>query len=123
MKEIDDTLATLVGSVKGCADEILDLRDAAMKRQRPGLCVACYFKIAQAARNPALAEPLRSWIEENVEVVAEDDRDTLERLPVQLDGDDLEDFCRNVMQTFQTDRAYDTPHIRLHFDYKRSAAA
>ena len=118
-------LNALARSHAGAADALLDLYEAVGQRAHPGRCVACYFKIMQRARNadPAI-EALRHWLEAELEIVAESPEvGPLERLPVQLEGDDLESFCQHTIQAIREDRAYEHPQIELTFAYKAQPQA
>ena len=99
-----------------------------MRRRQPGKCVACFYKVMGMAgrrREEAPLEPLKSWIEEHLEIVAEDECEQrlLERMPVRLRGDDLESYCRGVMAEIHHDRNYASRNIALKFAFKDSQAA
>jgi hypothetical protein len=78
---------------------------------------------ARPESRPA-ATPLRQWLEQHLEVVARDpNRHELERLPIDLETDGMEDYCRRIMDTFRFDRGYaDLPTIELSFEFKESMA-
>lgn len=119
---IDAIIAPIATNVRTCADEILSLREAVLAGAQPGTCVACYFKILGVAarhRREAVVTPLRQWLEQHLEVVAQNEADTvLERFPVVLDEADLESYCQGVMRTFHFDRSYEIQSLSLRFEYK-----
>ena len=126
-KQIEDLIKPVAKQMPFCADTILDLRTALVSRQHPGKCVACFFKIlapaCQIEKTNSLV-PLRSWLEENLEIVVKDDSTSeLERLSINLLEDDLETFCQKVMTQIHYDRSYASKQISLHFAYKESKAA
>lgn len=124
-REFESALAPLASKLRTQADTLLDLREAALARRHPGLCVACYFKLLAPAqrRAPEAVTPLRTWLERHLEVVAQDEaRRPLERLPVRLEAEDLESYCFGVMRTIQQDRAYPARDVALSFSFKQAAA-
>ena len=122
LPHFDSVLGMLATPFLRQADTLLDLRECALRRVRPGRCVACYFALSRdAAAEEAISRlfPLRRWLEGHIEVVAHDDGErTLEALPLLLDGEDLETYCREVMAEFQQNRAYASPHITLSFRFR-----
>lgn len=104
------------------ADTLLDLRECALNRNRPGRCVACYFTLRAAAKETALDKlaALRHWLETHIEVVACDaEARRLETLPLHLEtACDLEKFCCDVMAEFRDNRAYKSSLIQLEFRYR-----
>ena len=124
--EIDSALSPLAPLLHHAADNILDLREAALKREDPGLCISCYFKIYAASpdRHRSAISPLRRWLETHLEIVAHDENRTeLERIPVSLDGEDLEGYCHRIMSEFHLDRAYRAANIELGFRFRTDTAA
>jgi hypothetical protein len=106
------------------ADSILDLRGAALTRQHPGRCIQCYFKLYGIADpgSESLLNPLKVWIESNIEVIAKDGREQiLEQLPLRLDAPDLEAYCQEVIHEFRTNRVYHAQNLTLEFGYKEAA--
>ena len=106
------------------ADSILDLRGAALTRQHPGRCIRCYFKLYGIADpdSESLLNPLKVWIESNIEVIAKDGREQiLEQLPLRLDAPDLEAYCQEVIHEFRTNRVYPAQNLTLEFRYKEAA--
>lgn len=106
------------------ADSILDLRGAALTRQHPGRCIQCYFKLYGIADpdSESLLNPLKVWIESNIEVIAKDGREQiLEQLPLRLDAPDLEAYCQEVIHEFRTNRVYHAQNLTLEFRYKEAA--
>ena len=121
----DPVLAPLAAPFRREADTLLDLRDCVVNEVRPGRCVACYFALQSSAAERAIAAlcPLRQWLEERIEVVAFGaSREALETLPLNLEGENLEGFCREVMAEFQENRAYALDSIQLEFRYKAVAS-
>jgi len=108
------------------ADDLLDLREAALERARPGECLQCYFRIF-GRLNRQKAEPmnpLRQWMEENLEVIALDDQQQeLERLPISLHAESLEAFCREMMAEFHFNRAYPASRIELSVAFRKASQA
>lgn len=107
------------------ADALLDLRECAVARSRPGRCVACYFRLFEASRAAEVIArlcPLRAWLETQIEVVARDEAETLlETLPLRLEAGDLETFCRAMMDEMREDRAHPGSHLVLEFRFKQAA--
>jgi hypothetical protein len=106
------------------ADEILDLRNCARRRVRPGLCVRCYFQLYARADSDSqrVLFPLRTWLESNIEVVAKDKKEeVLEQLPLTLDSADLQSYCNQVIDEFRENRVYSTDVLSLEFRYKEAA--
>ncbi len=67
--------------------------------------------------------PLRRWLETHIEVVAHDEEESpLEALPLRLAADDLETYCREVMEEFQQNRVYAAPQITLSFRFRSDDA-
>jgi hypothetical protein len=125
--EIDAVLSPIAREMRHRADAILDLREAAARRNDPGRCISCYFKLLAGARpdiKPA-ATPLRRWLEAHLEVVARDPNlRELERIPIHLETDGMETYCQQIMDQFRYDRGYqDLPSIELSFQFKEAAAA
>jgi len=106
------------------ADALLDLREFALKRIRPGLCIDCYFRLQETADSGGQDAlfPLRSWLESNIEVVAKDSESRIiEKLPLQLNTTDLATYCSRLMDDFREDRAYSLSLVTLEFQYKEAA--
>ncbi len=95
-------------------------------RSDPGECLQCYFKIFDVleARDTGPLQRLRRWLETHLEVVARDQHAReLERLPVSLHQDDLESFCREMINEFRENRAYAGGIIELSLDFRGTVAA
>jgi hypothetical protein len=106
------------------ADALIDLRESALKRIRPGLCVDCYFRIQETAGSGEqhVLFPLRSWLESNIEVVAKDSESRIiEKLPLRLNATDLAAYYNRLMDDFREDRAYSLSLVTLEFQYKEAA--
>jgi len=122
--QVDEVISGLCPLFSRCADEILDLRNCARQRVRPGLCVSCYFQLS--ARADSISQtglfPLRAWLESNIEVVARDKKEqVLEQLPLTLDSPDLQSYCNQLMDEFRENRVYSTDLLSLEFRYKQAA--
>jgi len=125
-ESIDPALRILAPVASRWADDLLDLRDAALTAGNPGTCVRCYYaiygRIADRWEDKVL--PLRRWLENHVEIVAKDELDNeLERLPISLNGRDLESYCEEMMMEFRENRAYPSDAIRLSFRFRDGIAA
>lgn len=122
----EPVLAPLVEVFCREADTLLDLRACALNKTRPGRCVACYFALQAVAAERVIAKlcPLRCWLETHIEVVASDGAARpLEAFPLSLAGeDDLEMYCRRMMDEFHENRVYSAARINLAFRYKQAAA-
>jgi len=119
-EDIDTILSPLASRACRAADEILDLRQAAKDRRNPGACVRCYFKIYDQLPEPdnSFLDGLKNWIESHVVVVVRDAwEQELERVPVQLTNNDLESYCRSLMEVFHQDRSYNSPRLQLQFEF------
>ncbi|MGE9289346.1 MAG: hypothetical protein ACQKBT_00060 [Puniceicoccales bacterium] len=122
--EIDAALIPVARAIKHAADDLLDLRAAALAKSDAGLCVQCYFKIFSDAREQAALQRLREFLEKHLEIVALDNnRRELERLPVFLDAEEMEDYCHQIMREFRDNRTYDSPKIDLRFQFKSTLCA
>ena len=123
-KQVEAVIARLCPLFSRQADQILDLRNCARERVRPGLCVSCYFQLFAEAQpgSEGLLFPLRAWLESNIEVVAKDDNAVvLERLPLALDHPDLQSFCYQLIDEFRDNRVYATDLVTLELRYKEAA--
>jgi len=123
---IDQLLAPVARHCHRAADEILDLREAVLRRSDPGDCLCCYFGIFDVAKakDPTPLQQLRHWLEENLVVVARDGQAReIERLPVSLHQEDMESFCREVMAEFQTNRNYGGALIELSLRFNETLPA
>lgn len=126
-QEIDDALGPIARAMPSKADLILDIRAAARERKHPGSCVRCFFQLAASARQTGSLEPLRAWLEQNIQVVAhgvekvdstDEEKRELERLPLVLDGDTLENYCQDLLERFHHDRAYSADRVEMEFQYR-----
>ena len=117
----DQLIAPIVQNVRGCADDLLDLREAALTGKVPGACVACFFRVmGKAERHSAESTviPLKGWLETNIEIIAENHKQqVLERQPLKLDNNDLESYCYSIMDVMINDRNYIDEQISLRFDF------
>ena len=107
------------------ADALLDLWEGLRKNRFPGRCIGCYFRLFAKARlsTRSRLDRLRHCLEDHLEIIVfDEDRGELERLPVNLEGDDLELYCREIMQEFMDNPQYVGRSILLCFDFKQIAA-
>ena len=121
---VDAVISGLCPLFSRYADEILDLRNCALQRVRPGLCISCYFRLYATADSVSqtVLFPLRTWLESNIEVVAKDKKEqVLEQLPLTLDSADLQSYCNQLMDEFRENRVYLTDVLNLEFRYKEAA--
>lgn len=127
LNTIDELISPVAKLIPFCADAVLDLREALLSKQHPGKCVSCFFRILAPAcriQRTNSVEPLKNWLEENLEIVVMDQSIIeLERLSVNLLENDLETFCQKVMEQIHFDRNYASRQISLHFAYKESKVA
>ena len=123
----NDILGPLSRSFYRQADELLDLREAALSKQHPGRCVSCYFKLFSSAEGPAVTklEALRRWLESNLIIEARDNQDqVLEKMPVCLDEEeDLEGYCTRLSMEVLNNRVYPTERVELRFNFKENSLA
>ncbi len=123
----NDILGPLSRSFYRQADELLDLREAALTKAHPGRCVSCYFKLFSSADGMSVAklDALRRWLERNLIIEARDDSDqVLEKMPVCLDEEgDLEDYCRRLSMEVLNNRVYPAERIELRFNFKDATLA
>jgi hypothetical protein len=119
---IDEALIPIARKMSHYADDILDLREAAVVGADPGRCLSCYFKLLSYSQNTGqdIVTPLRTWLEQHLEVVATDnDLKELERMPLKLDAVRMESYCRQVMSLFRADRCYqDVEYIELSLQFR-----
>ena len=124
--DIDEALTPIAREMSHRADDILELRDAARFRSDPGRCLSCYFKLLSNSTQSSAkaATPLRRWLEQHLEVVAKDGyMRELERVPLSLDADEIEEYCQQIITTFQEDRSYQhISDIELSFQFRQDAA-
>lgn len=125
-QSFNDVLVSLSAAFCRQADAILDLREYAPRKQHPGRCVSCYFKLFSAARADSVQRlaALRKWLEHNLIVVARDEQERLlEQMPLHLDDADLESFCQRMAQKVLHDRAYPGKRIELQFAFRSAPLA
>ncbi len=122
---IDAVLSPIAREMSHRADDILDLREAAITRNDPGRCLSCYYRLLSNSRHSSVESttPLRHWLEQHLEIVAKDKGlNELERLPVRLDSDSIEVYCKEIISVFRHDRDYQhIPNIELSFQFKGEA--
>lgn len=115
---IDQVLGEVIrqGGAVSAADTLLDIREAVLRKQSAGDCLGCYFKILSHHRKMSESSlaPLRAWMEANMEIIAHGpDGSELERTPLSLEGESLEDFCARTSDVFREDRDYTVPRIEI----------
>ncbi|MEM1158277.1 MAG: hypothetical protein AAGH72_08485 [Verrucomicrobiota bacterium] len=117
---IDQVLRPLAAEISHAADQILDLRAAALEQRNPGQCVHCYYRILGEAPQQRISalQQLRHWIESHLTLVVRDVfAHELERLPVELRESSLESYCYRVMHDFHQDRAYTNSQLEISFEF------
>lgn len=122
--EIDEMLKPLAPFLAREADAILDLRELIARQGHPGKCVKCFFRLFEAAGEPALPKlaPLRKWLEGNVEICVRGDGLELESRPLALaSSESLEAFCLRSIHEIRMDRGYGARRVELAFRYKTAA--
>ncbi|NBD38041.1 MAG: hypothetical protein GVY10_05685 [Verrucomicrobia bacterium] len=123
---LDEALGPVADRDRILADSLLDLREAALQRRDAGQCLQCYFRIygRAAERGVGPITPLRQWMESHLEIVARDhEEQELERVPLILESESLEDFCSGMMREFRENRCYPQPAIELSLAFKTVPAA
>ena len=101
---IDQALSPMARILKHRADELLDLRAAALERKDPGTCLYCYFQLRNSRNSQidAMMAPLKNWLENHLEIIAKDaDSDVLEHIAVNLNWRDIEHYCENLVEDFR----------------------
>lgn len=119
----EDIIRPLCQPFKRHADNVLDLYAMTQNAIHPGKCVQCFYRLLQAAQpeqTQSLA-PLRSWIEENIEVSIFAGDAPAGRFPVRLDQPDLEQFCDEAMRRVRLDVVAPEGPVELAFSFKASA--
>jgi len=120
----EDVLRPLCRPFSKAADSLLDLYAMTQQAKAPSQCVQCFFrllKVAEPSAWPAL-QPLRTWIESNIEISIESGNALTGSMPIQLDQPDLEQFCMSTMERVRLDTVMIDEPIQLTFRYKQSAA-
>jgi len=105
------------------ADRVLDLYAMTQSGIHPGKCVQCFYRLLQVARPEQAGSlaPLRTWIEENIEVAIFAGESPAGSFPVRLDSPDLEHFCGEAMRRVQMDIVTPEVPVELAFSLKASA--
>ncbi len=106
------------------ADSLLDLYGMTQSPSSPGQCVQCFFKLLQASDSrtqPAL-EPLKSWIEDHIEISIQAGDAPSGCFPVTLDQPDLEQLCHRAIERVRMDTMSHRRPIELVFRFKATAA-
>lgn len=123
---IEQALSPVTRILKHRANELLDLREAALARKDPGKCLHCYFQLRNS-RHSKLDEmmtPLKNWLENHLEIIAKGpESDELERIAVNLNWNDIDHYCENLVEDFRKNhRSSYRPSIELVFQFKPLAA-
>jgi hypothetical protein len=120
-RHVEKVLEPLCSVFSSEADALLDIRDCLLRKEAPGRCVDCYYRLMERADagNQKELGRLRECLESEVEVVAQDERkQLLERVPLRLETGDLQSYCEWMMQAFVQDRSYEAERIELCFQFK-----
>lgn len=120
----EDVLHPLCQPFRKAADSLLDLYGMTQNPSSPSQCVQCFFRLLQVAEpsaKPAL-QPLKTWIESNIEISIQTGSHPSGSLPVQLDQPDLERFCQEAIERVRLDTVMPDNNIELTFRYKSQAA-
>ncbi|WP_269540856.1 hypothetical protein [Cerasicoccus fimbriatus] len=106
------------------ADSLLDLYGMTQNPSSPSQCVQCFFKLLHVSdsQSQIALQPLRSWIESNIEISIQAGDAPSGSFPVSLDQGDLEEFCHRAMERVRMDTMSHNRPIELTFRYKPSAA-
>lgn len=121
-----EVIEPLCSSFAQQADWILSLYE--MSRggfSHPGRCVSCFYallSVASGEKRRAL-EPLKRWIEENLEIAIQAGEKDAGLLPVFLAEADLESFCQQAIRRVREDAVIEGPEVALRFCLKRRRAA
>jgi hypothetical protein len=123
---IEQALSPVTRILKHRANELLDLREAALARKDPGKCLHCYFQLRNS-RHSKLDEvmtPLKTWLENHLEIIAKGpESDELERIAVNLDWNDIDHYCENLVEDFRKNHLSSyRSKIELVFQFKPLAA-
>jgi hypothetical protein len=106
------------------ADHLLDLYEMTrLPARHPGRCLRCFYDLFQAAspeKRKAL-DPLRQWIEDNLEIAVSADRGRPATLPIRLEEPDLESFCQGAMSRVREERLTDAERVSLEIRFKAAA--
>ena len=108
------------------ADWLLDLYELTQRPNRKaGQCLKCFYALLEVAddrRKPAL-EPLKRWIEQNMEIsVKANDHETAS-LPVSLDTEDFDSFCERMIHSVRRGELLHFSHLELQLQYKAPSQA
>ena len=126
---IEQALSPVTRILKHRANELLDLREAALARKDPGKCLHCYFQLRNShnSRHSKLDEmmtPLKIWLENHLEIIAKGpESDELERIAVNLNWNDIDHYCENLVEDFRKNHLSSyRSKIELVFQFKPLAA-
>lgn len=126
--DLDEIVSGLAQPLLQSANELLDLREWAMRQENAGACIRTYFDFAAAlseSNSTTQLTDLRDWLEHSLEIVVSDAccHQDLESLRFHLeDHEDLEAFCQRMMGTLREDRCHQTPQLHLEFRFVKDVA-
>ena len=123
----ENLLRALCKPFSNKADQLLDLYEMTrMPHADAGGCLKCFYALlegAEASKISAL-NPLKSWIESNMEVCVKDGEKEKPARPVRLDAVDFDSFCNDTLQAVCRDSSLKSEIVELHLSFKgRSKAA
>ncbi|MFC7338339.1 hypothetical protein ACFQY0_14190 [Haloferula chungangensis] len=122
--ELQQLLASITPTTSEGADLLLDLRDLLISQGHPGKCVRCFFGLLGDLAQPGALNPLRHWLEENLEVEVRANGREIDSLPVRLNrAADLDSFCHEAINKIRFDRSFKDAHIQLRFRFKDDKVA
>lgn len=103
-------------------DHLLDLRELLLNDGHPGSCVQCFFSLLGDLDRPASLRPLRTWLEDHLEIAVRIDGEVMERFPVRFGkSQNLHQFCKHTAEVIRNDRSYRAENIHLSFQYAQAA--
>lgn len=108
------------------ADRLLDLYELTQKPNRkPGQCLKCFYALFEKADDSKVGvlEPLKLWIEQNIEIAIKADDQVSGRFPIELEDPDFDSFCSHAIDRVVNDRVLTGELVELELRYKSSIAA
>lgn len=123
---IEQALSPVTRILKHRANELLDLREAALARKDPGKCLYCYFQLRKSriSQIDEMMTPLKKWLETHLEIVAKGpESDELARIAVNLNWNDIDHYCENLVEDFRKNhRSQYRSQVELIFQFKPLSA-
>ena len=104
------------------ADRLLDLYEMTRAPQsNAGGCLKCFYALLEGAEPSKISalNPLKAWIESNMEVLMKDGGQEKSSMPVSLNAIDFESFCQDTLQSAHRDAALTSPLVELQLTFKR----